>query len=82
MFAFVGVVVQMKMLHGALKKVKKEHPTLLSKGLPYARKLGFPDIIMPGSVIPLYLNKILIEIVYQVVFNLICAATNEQNGGK
>ena len=35
------------MFHGDLDQVKKEEPVLL-RGVNVVKKLGFPDVIMPG----------------------------------
>ncbi|XP_018335626.1 dedicator of cytokinesis protein 3 [Agrilus planipennis] len=44
-----GIVVSLKMLHGQLKQIKEENP-LLFKNISLTKKLGFPDVIMPGDV--------------------------------
>ena len=47
-FLSTGVVVGLKMLHGEIEEVKKEDPVLF-KILTITRKMGFPDVIMPGK---------------------------------
>ncbi|XP_055305427.1 dedicator of cytokinesis protein 3 isoform X2 [Sitodiplosis mosellana] len=44
-----GIGVSVKMLHGELLQAKQEQP-LLFQGAVITRKIGFPDIIMPGDV--------------------------------
>lgn len=44
-----GIGVSVKMLHGDILQVRQENP-LLFQGAVITRKLGFPDIIMPGDV--------------------------------
>lgn len=44
-----GIGVSAKILHGDLIQVRQEHPVLF-QGAAITRKLGFPDIIMPGDV--------------------------------
>lgn len=44
-----GIGVSMKMLHGELLQARQEQP-LLFQGAVITRKIGFPDIIMPGDV--------------------------------
>ena len=44
---FLGLVVTLRMFHGDLDQVKKEEPVLL-RGVNVVKKLGFPDVIMPG----------------------------------
>jgi len=42
-------VVCLKLLHGELSQAREEHP-LLFKNVSLTKKLGFPDIILPGDV--------------------------------
>lgn len=44
-----GINISVKMLHGELLQARQEQP-LLFQGATITRKLGFPDIIMPGDV--------------------------------
>ncbi|XP_065184733.1 dedicator of cytokinesis protein 2-like isoform X1 [Sycon ciliatum] len=42
--------VSVRLLHGSMAQVKEENPLLFrSSDVPVARKLGFPDVIMPGD---------------------------------
>ncbi|EDO31872.1 predicted protein, partial [Nematostella vectensis] len=45
-----GIYVSMRLLHGELEKIQQENPLLFPEGIAVARKLGFPEIIMPGDV--------------------------------
>ncbi|KAF8795296.1 Dedicator of cytokinesis protein 1 like protein [Argiope bruennichi] len=45
-----GLWVCLKLLHGDIKQVKEENPHLISTSTAVARKMGFPDIILPGDV--------------------------------
>ncbi|KAJ7386091.1 Dedicator of cytokinesis protein 3 [Desmophyllum pertusum] len=45
-----GIHVSLRVLHGDLDKIQSENPLLLPKGIPIVRKLGFPDVIMPGDI--------------------------------
>ncbi|KAL8560337.1 hypothetical protein ACOMHN_006068 [Nucella lapillus] len=45
-----GLWVSLKVLPGDLKQVKEEHMHLLLPGTAVARKMGFPEVIMPGDV--------------------------------
>uniref|UniRef100_A0A8C5WWE8 Dedicator of cytokinesis 2 n=1 Tax=Laticauda laticaudata TaxID=8630 RepID=A0A8C5WWE8_LATLA len=52
-FIFVchtGLWVTMKMLVGDITHIRKDHPHLVDRTTVVARKLGFPEIIMPGDV--------------------------------
>ena len=40
----------MKALVGDIVHIRKEHPHLVDRSTAVARKLGFPEIIMPGDV--------------------------------
>ncbi|XP_052865732.1 dedicator of cytokinesis protein 3 isoform X1 [Anopheles cruzii] len=44
-----GLVVSMKLLHGELGQAKLEQP-MLFQGTAITKKVGFPDVIMPGDV--------------------------------
>ncbi|XP_043920391.1 dedicator of cytokinesis protein 2-like [Protopterus annectens] len=45
-----GLWVSMKMLCGDLNQIRKDHPHLVDRSTVVARKLGFPEIIMPGDM--------------------------------
>ncbi|KAM8848515.1 dedicator of cytokinesis 2 [Synchiropus picturatus] len=45
-----GVWVTMKALVGDIVQIRKEYPHLVDRSTVVARKLGFPEIIMPGDV--------------------------------
>ncbi|XP_035674913.1 dedicator of cytokinesis protein 1-like isoform X4 [Branchiostoma floridae] len=45
-----GLWVSMKMLDGDIKQVRKEYPHLVDGRTAVARKMGFPEVIMPGDV--------------------------------
>ncbi|XP_014256869.1 dedicator of cytokinesis protein 3 isoform X2 [Cimex lectularius] len=44
-----GIVISLRVLHGELAQVREENPLLL-KNITLTKKLGFPDVIMPGDV--------------------------------
>ncbi|KFQ82974.1 Dedicator of cytokinesis protein 2, partial [Phoenicopterus ruber ruber] len=44
-----GFWVSLKMLWGDLSQVRKDHPHLVDRSTVVARKLGFPEVIMPGK---------------------------------
>lgn len=44
-----GFWVSLKMLWGDLNQVRKDHPHLVDRSTVVARKLGFPEVIMPGK---------------------------------
>ncbi|NWY65785.1 DOCK2 protein, partial [Erithacus rubecula] len=43
-----GLWVSLKMLWGDLSQVRKDHPHLVDRSTAVARKLGYPEVIMPG----------------------------------
>lgn len=46
-----GLWVSLRLLHGDLKQVSEEHPALVQVAqVAISRKLGFPEIILPGDV--------------------------------
>ncbi|XP_062909750.1 dedicator of cytokinesis protein 2-like [Mobula hypostoma] len=55
-----GLWVTMKMLVGDVSQIRKDYPHLVDRNTVVARKLGFPEIIMPGDV----RNDIYINIQY------------------
>ena len=48
MLAVAGIAVGLRMVHGNLDVLRKEDPTSF-KQVVITRKMGFPDIIMPGT---------------------------------
>ena len=44
-----GVLLSLRLLQGSLAQLRRDSPLLL-KHAAVTRKLGFPDIIMPGDV--------------------------------
>ncbi|XP_075699239.1 dedicator of cytokinesis protein 1 [Rhinoderma darwinii] len=45
-----GLWVTMKLLPGDIHQIRKEFPHLVDRSTAVARKMGFPEIIMPGDV--------------------------------
>lgn len=45
-----GLWISLKMLHGDLKQVREEYPHLVSPLTPLAKKMGFPEVILPGDI--------------------------------
>nr|XP_022344054.1 dedicator of cytokinesis protein 1-like isoform X2 [Crassostrea virginica] len=45
-----GLWVSLKVLQGDVKQVKEDYPHLVGPNTDVSRKLGFPDVIMPGDV--------------------------------
>lgn len=45
-----GLWVTMKALVGDIIQIRKEYPHLVDRSTVVARKLGFPEIIMPGDI--------------------------------
>lgn len=45
-----GLWVSLKVLQGDVKQVKEDYPHLVGPNTCVSRKLGFPDVIMPGDV--------------------------------
>lgn len=44
-----GIVISLKLLHGNLDQAREEQP-MLFQGTTVTKKIGFPDVIMPGDV--------------------------------
>lgn len=47
--SLAGFWVSLKMLWGDLSQVRKDHPHLVDRSTVVARKLGYPEVIMPGK---------------------------------
>ncbi|XP_075232677.1 dedicator of cytokinesis protein myoblast city [Lycorma delicatula] len=45
-----GLFASFKMLHGDIKQVREENPHLVIGQVAFARKMGFPEVILPGDV--------------------------------
>ncbi|XP_041426843.1 dedicator of cytokinesis protein 1 isoform X2 [Xenopus laevis] len=45
-----GLWVTMKLLPGDIHQIRKEFPHLVDRSTAVARKMGFPEIIMPGDI--------------------------------
>ncbi|XP_055851030.1 dedicator of cytokinesis protein 1 isoform X1 [Episyrphus balteatus] len=44
------VAVSIEVLQGDIKQIKEEFPHLVHGKVPFARKMGFPEVILPGDV--------------------------------
>lgn len=45
-----GVHISLKLLSGDVEQLREEHPLCVTKQTCIARKLGFPEVIMPGDL--------------------------------
>ncbi|XP_068171002.1 dedicator of cytokinesis protein 3 isoform X4 [Antennarius striatus] len=45
-----GLIISLQLLRGDLEQVRREHPLVFSRGVAPTRKMGFPDVIVPGDV--------------------------------
>lgn len=45
-----GLWISLKMLHGELKQVREEYPHLVSPLTAIAKKMGFPEVILPEDI--------------------------------
>lgn len=44
-----GLIISLQLLRGDMDQVRRENPLIFSRGVAISRKLGFPDVIMPGE---------------------------------
>ncbi len=44
-----GLIISLQLLRGDMEQVRREHPMIFNRGVAITRKLGFPDVIMPGK---------------------------------
>lgn len=45
----LGIILSLRVFHGELAQIREENQLLL-KNIGATKKLGFPDVIMPGDV--------------------------------
>ncbi|XP_012925868.1 dedicator of cytokinesis protein 3 isoform X5 [Heterocephalus glaber] len=45
-----GLIISLQLLRGDMDQIRRENPMIFSRGLAVTRKLGFPDVIMPGDI--------------------------------
>lgn len=45
----LGLWVTLKLLPGDIHQIRKDFPHLVDRSTAVARKMGFPEIIMPGA---------------------------------
>jgi hypothetical protein len=50
------VELNLQLFKGELDELMKQDPSLFSKRLTHIPKMGFPDIIMPGTLVIYSLN--------------------------
>lgn len=46
---FVGLIISLQLFRGDMEQIRRENPMIFNRGLAITRKLGFPDVIMPGK---------------------------------
>uniref|UniRef100_A0A8D1KGP2 Dedicator of cytokinesis 3 n=1 Tax=Sus scrofa TaxID=9823 RepID=A0A8D1KGP2_PIG len=44
------LIISLQLLRGDMEHIRRENPMIFSRGLAITRKLGFPDVIMPGDI--------------------------------
>ncbi|XP_012494916.1 PREDICTED: dedicator of cytokinesis protein 3 [Propithecus coquereli] len=45
-----GLIIALQLLRGDMEQIRRENPMIFNRGLAITRKLGFPDVIMPGDI--------------------------------
>ncbi|XP_012575758.1 PREDICTED: dedicator of cytokinesis protein 3 isoform X4 [Condylura cristata] len=45
-----GLIISLQLLRGDMEQIRRENPMIFNRGLAITRKLGFPDVIMPGDI--------------------------------
>lgn len=48
-FLPAGLIISLQLLRGDMEQVRRENPLIFTRGVAITRKLGFPDVIMPGE---------------------------------
>lgn len=49
LLCLAGLIISLQLLRGDMEQVHRENPLVFSRGVAITRKLGFPDVIMPGE---------------------------------
>uniref|UniRef100_A0A8C5APQ8 Dedicator of cytokinesis 3 n=1 Tax=Gadus morhua TaxID=8049 RepID=A0A8C5APQ8_GADMO len=45
-----GLIISLQLLRGELEQIRRENQAVFSRALALTRKLGFPDVILPGDI--------------------------------
>ncbi|XP_060241322.1 dedicator of cytokinesis protein 3 isoform X5 [Meriones unguiculatus] len=45
-----GLIISLQLFRGDMEQIRRENPMIFNRGLAITRKLGFPDVIMPGDI--------------------------------
>ncbi|XP_036049467.1 dedicator of cytokinesis protein 3 isoform X4 [Onychomys torridus] len=45
-----GLIISLQLFRGDMEQIRREYPMIFNRGLAITRKLGFPDVIMPGDI--------------------------------
>ncbi|XP_062843151.1 dedicator of cytokinesis protein 3 isoform X2 [Trichomycterus rosablanca] len=45
-----GLIISLQLLRGETDQIRRENPMIFNRGVAVTRKLGFPDVIMPGDI--------------------------------
>uniref|UniRef100_A0A4W3GY78 Dedicator of cytokinesis 3 n=1 Tax=Callorhinchus milii TaxID=7868 RepID=A0A4W3GY78_CALMI len=45
-----GMIISLQLLRGDMDHIRRENPMIFNRGVAVTRKLGFPDVIMPGDI--------------------------------
>lgn len=44
-----GLIISLQLLRGELEQIRRENQAVFNRALALTRKLGFPDVILPGK---------------------------------
>uniref|UniRef100_A0AAR2JSH2 Dedicator of cytokinesis 3 n=1 Tax=Pygocentrus nattereri TaxID=42514 RepID=A0AAR2JSH2_PYGNA len=47
---WAGLIISLQLLRGEMEQVRRENPMIFNRCVAITRKLGFPDVIMPGDI--------------------------------
>ncbi|KAJ7316704.1 hypothetical protein JRQ81_002866 [Phrynocephalus forsythii] len=45
-----GLIISLQLLRGEMEQIRREYPMIFNRGVAVTRKIGFPDVIMPGDI--------------------------------
>ncbi|ETE70379.1 Dedicator of cytokinesis protein 3, partial [Ophiophagus hannah] len=45
-----GLIISLQLVRGEMEQIRREYPIIFNRGVSITRKIGFPDVIMPGDI--------------------------------
>ncbi|XP_034296012.1 dedicator of cytokinesis protein 3 isoform X3 [Pantherophis guttatus] len=45
-----GLIISLQIVRGEMEQIRREYPIIFNRGVSITRKIGFPDVIVPGDI--------------------------------